>query len=216
MKIKIDIKYLKFITLGFVLFTIIGTISHELGHIIVAKSLGYETALYYGSMNYYPKGYLDDKDVIAFKNLTKDYVNIEFKSNSVWNHLPLTFLLVLLHYLIDDFKNAIKYLKTFMKSIDKSENDYYKHVILYFSLLKNKKSHSIIRKKIPSEILLDFSDANTLFSDVGIPNCPNCESCDLFDDCITKNKINFIIRVMNKSKTNIINQNYFKKYKTNI
>jgi len=80
MKIKIDIKYLKFITLGFVLFTIIGTISHEFGHIIVAKSLGYETTLHYGSMECYPKGYLDDKDVIAFKNLTKDYMNIEYKS----------------------------------------------------------------------------------------------------------------------------------------
>jgi len=80
MKIKIDIKYLKFITLGFILFTVIGTISHEFGHIIVAKSLGYETTLHYGSMNSYPKGYLDDKDVIAFRSLTKDYVNLEYES----------------------------------------------------------------------------------------------------------------------------------------
>jgi len=80
MKISIDIKHLIFISLGFVLFTIIGTVSHEYGHIIVAKSLGYETTLRYVSMSYYPKGYSDDKDVKAFKNLTKDYVGIEYDS----------------------------------------------------------------------------------------------------------------------------------------
>jgi hypothetical protein len=52
MKILIDIKNLIFITLGFVMFTAIGTVSHEFGHIIIAKSLGYETTLHYGSMNY--------------------------------------------------------------------------------------------------------------------------------------------------------------------
>lgn len=41
-----------FITLGFVLFTIIGTVSHEFGHILIAKSLGYQTTLHYGSMSY--------------------------------------------------------------------------------------------------------------------------------------------------------------------
>lgn len=80
MKISIDIKHLIFLSLGFVLFTIIGTVSHEYGHIIVAKSLGYETTLHYGSMSSYPKGYSDDKDVIAFKNLTKDYLDIEYDS----------------------------------------------------------------------------------------------------------------------------------------
>lgn len=80
MKISIDIKHLIYFSLGFVLFTIIGTVSHEYGHIIVAKSLGYETTLHYGSMNSYPKGYLEDENVIAFKNLSKDYVGIEYDS----------------------------------------------------------------------------------------------------------------------------------------
>jgi hypothetical protein len=80
MKILIDIKHLIFLSLAFVLFTIIGTVSHEYGHIIVAKSLGYETTLHYGSMNSYPKGYSNDKDVIAFKNLTKDYVDVKYDS----------------------------------------------------------------------------------------------------------------------------------------
>ncbi|MBQ0768729.1 MAG: hypothetical protein KBT58_05520 [Bizionia sp.] len=80
MKISIDIKHLIYFSLGFVLFTIIGTVSHEYGHIIVAKSLGYETTLHYGSMNSYPKGYLEDENVVAFKNLTKDYVGVEYDS----------------------------------------------------------------------------------------------------------------------------------------
>ena len=80
MKISIDIKHLIYFSLGFVLFTIIGTVSHEYGNIIVAKSLGYETTLHYGSMNSYPKGYLEDENVIAFKNLTKDYVGVEYDS----------------------------------------------------------------------------------------------------------------------------------------
>jgi|SRR5690554_7677811 hypothetical protein len=80
MNIPSNIKSLLILTIGFILFTVIGTISHEYGHIIVAKSFGYETTLHYGSMNYLPKGYLEDKDVIAVRDLTKDYVDIEYDS----------------------------------------------------------------------------------------------------------------------------------------
>lgn len=34
------------------MFAAVGTVSHELGHLILAKSLGYETALHYGSVEY--------------------------------------------------------------------------------------------------------------------------------------------------------------------
>ena len=80
MNITIDIKSLLILTIVFILFTAIGTISHEYGHIAVAKMFGYETKLHYGSMNYYPKGYLEDKDLKALKSLTKDYVNIDYDS----------------------------------------------------------------------------------------------------------------------------------------
>lgn len=80
MNIPSNIKSLLILTIGFILFTVIGTISHEYGHIIVAKSFGYETTLHYGSMNYLPKRYLEDKDVIAVRDLTKDYVDIEYDS----------------------------------------------------------------------------------------------------------------------------------------
>ncbi len=80
MKIAIDIKSFIILTIAFILFTAIGTVSHEFGHIVVAKYFGYETSLHYGSMNYYPKGYLQDADLEAYNTLTKDYWHIEYES----------------------------------------------------------------------------------------------------------------------------------------
>lgn len=51
MKVAIDFKRLLFISLAFALFTAVGTVSHEYGHILMAKSIGYETTLHYASMN---------------------------------------------------------------------------------------------------------------------------------------------------------------------
>ncbi|MFP5436398.1 MAG: hypothetical protein ACLGH8_01260 [Bacteroidia bacterium] len=41
------------LTLGFVLATVIGTLSHELAHVAVARCLGHKTTLHYASMNHY-------------------------------------------------------------------------------------------------------------------------------------------------------------------
>ena len=49
-RLNFDIKYFLWFTITFMIFTVIGTVSHEYGHIIVAKSLGYKTTLHYGSM----------------------------------------------------------------------------------------------------------------------------------------------------------------------
>jgi hypothetical protein len=80
MNFAINIKSLLILTIVFILFTAIGTVSHEYGHIAVAKYFGYETSLHYGSMNYYPKGYLQDGDLEAYKELTKEYWNTEYES----------------------------------------------------------------------------------------------------------------------------------------
>ncbi len=45
---KIDFKLLGLLIIGFVLATIIGTVSHEYGHYLVAKYYGYESAVHYG------------------------------------------------------------------------------------------------------------------------------------------------------------------------
>jgi hypothetical protein len=45
-------KLLFYLILSFILCTVIGTLTHEGGHIAAAKYYGYETTLHYGSMNY--------------------------------------------------------------------------------------------------------------------------------------------------------------------
>ncbi len=51
----------------FILFTVIGTLSHEFGHIAVARYLGYKTELHFASMNY--------KDSDDQKRIFKIYEN---------------------------------------------------------------------------------------------------------------------------------------------
>lgn len=80
MNITFDIKRFLILTTVFILFTPIGTISHEYGHIAVAKIFGYDTELHYASMNYYPQGYLEDNDVKALNELTKDVETIDYES----------------------------------------------------------------------------------------------------------------------------------------
>lgn len=48
---KFNFNHFIIFTICFVLFTIIGTLLHEYGHILVAKSYGYKTYLHYGSMH---------------------------------------------------------------------------------------------------------------------------------------------------------------------
>ena len=49
---KFDIKLFLFLSLAFILSTIIGTVSHEYGHYTVAKSLGYSSTVSYGYTNW--------------------------------------------------------------------------------------------------------------------------------------------------------------------
>ena len=83
----IDIRNLLIFSLTFVIFTIIGTISHEYGHIIVAESLGYETTLRYGSMSYKDSEANDklfkifDENRIAIEN------NLDFDQKTDYENL---------------------------------------------------------------------------------------------------------------------------------
>lgn len=58
-------------SLGFILFTVIGTVSHEYGHILFAKAYGHDTQLHHDRMHYYPAGYLEDENYLALRNLNK-------------------------------------------------------------------------------------------------------------------------------------------------
>lgn len=52
MELKLQPYYLFLFSIAFIFCTVIGTVTHEFGHILVAKFLGYETTLHYSSMNY--------------------------------------------------------------------------------------------------------------------------------------------------------------------
>lgn len=50
---KFDIKHFIYLSLAFMLMTIVGTLSHELGHYSVAKVLGYQSSINYQSASYW-------------------------------------------------------------------------------------------------------------------------------------------------------------------
>ena len=72
------IKSFIILTITFILFTAIGTVSHEYGHLVVARYFGYETSLHYASINYYPKSLLHDEELEAYKALASDYEGVEY------------------------------------------------------------------------------------------------------------------------------------------
>lgn len=85
MKITFNIKSFLILTSVFIFFTAIGTITHEYGHLLVAKYFGYETSLHYGSMNYNSE--LNDKLIEIYNENKKAIENgqnferkVEFES----------------------------------------------------------------------------------------------------------------------------------------
>lgn len=69
-------KYFITFIIAFILITPIGTISHELGHLFVAKSLGYNTTLHHSSVNW-------DNELL--KNLKTQYEKFKLQ---IENDLP--------------------------------------------------------------------------------------------------------------------------------
>lgn len=90
MKQHIKLIPLLLIISAYMLFTIFGTISHEFGHIAVAKYLGYDTKLHYASMNYnnptldeqLRKSYLKHSDLAENDMQSNELKAIQNKMNS--------------------------------------------------------------------------------------------------------------------------------------
>lgn len=83
LKLHLKLKFSVLAVFAFIVFTIVGTLSHEYGHIVIAKYLGYNTILHYGSMEYY-KGDVHYKDDEDYKEVVKIY---ETFSNAIDNNL---------------------------------------------------------------------------------------------------------------------------------
>ncbi len=73
--LKFDSRLSVFLVITFIFMTVIGTLSHELGHCAVAKFLGYNVSIHYGSMNYW-----NDERENFFQKMYQKYPN-EIKNN---------------------------------------------------------------------------------------------------------------------------------------
>ena len=69
---KIELKLFLILSLTFILFTIIGTVSHEYGHYFVAKSLGYHAEVSYAFTNF-----SDEKFDLFIDSIDAKYPNNE-------------------------------------------------------------------------------------------------------------------------------------------
>lgn len=83
---EINIKKLLVIIIAFVIFTAIGAVSHEYGHILVAKSFGYDTFLHYGSMNYHFGELKDKLDDIYIDYQTDIEHGNDFEKKAEYQH----------------------------------------------------------------------------------------------------------------------------------
>jgi hypothetical protein len=65
--IQFDKRLLTILSFAFIIATIIGTLSHEFGHYIAAKSLGYKARIHYASADWYDPGLFESIDTITSK-----------------------------------------------------------------------------------------------------------------------------------------------------
>lgn len=72
-KLHINLTQMLRVAMAFVLFTMVGTLSHELGHIAVAEYLGYETTLHYGSMTYTSESY--EEEIKLYEEYSESIAN---------------------------------------------------------------------------------------------------------------------------------------------
>lgn len=157
--------------------------------------------------------HLQNQDKSIFEKEMCELLRLEFKADSDWAHIPLSFFMILFNYVLKDYSSTIFYLELFMKSTGNEDDEYYNNVLLYCKCLQNNENHEDIKNKIPLDILDDFKDINKLFDYIGIPDCPSCSTCKLSDICLTKGKIDCCIKIINKMKEKVISQDVFKIYK---
>lgn len=82
--IKLHSKWGLLFGLGFVLFTIIGTLTHELGHIAFAKAQGYETSLHYGYMTYKNGTLEEERKALYTRNQNAIDNDLPFPDKERW------------------------------------------------------------------------------------------------------------------------------------
>lgn len=138
-----------------------------------------------------------------------ELLKLELNPNYYWSSLPVTFFLTLFYYILGEYTLAIEALQVFKESTNNGKDNYYTEVTKYFKLLEKGKDLVTIKHSISSEIINDFSSVENIFCNIDIPNCPDCNNCSMYKNCLTKNKVDFSKRIMNKMKSNLVNQDDF-------
>lgn len=90
MKDKFGINFLEifWVSLAFIFFTMVGALSHEYGHIAVAKYYGFPTILHYGSMNYEDNSVeMKEADLLMKKNNSAIVNQNDFPDQDQLNNL---------------------------------------------------------------------------------------------------------------------------------
>lgn len=135
----------------------------------------------------------------------KNLFKLEFKNNSAWNDIPISFFMLLLNILIRDFNKAINYLDLYIKQMNLENNTYYKEVQEYLLCMSKNKSIKHIHKNI----IENLSSPELLFKFIKYPNCPNCLDCELKKECNSSSNYDFFNKVKLKANEIFINQNKF-------
>lgn len=132
-------------------------------------------------------------------------LRLSFSPASIWYEIPVVFVTSMLCYLVMEYQNAEKYLKSYMKEFGYEDDPYYLSVLQYFHSIENfSKSSSL---SATSQAIVDsFSSPEKIFASVGFPNCPHCDNCRLNQDCITKDNLQYSRSIGAKMKEAHISQ----------
>jgi len=141
-------------------------------------------------------------------------LKLSFKTTSYWDQLPLSFLMTIYCYLIDDLNNSIKWLSRFIDHTNNHGNDYYNNVLQYLKSKRDGEDISKLAKKEGFfEIINEFEDKDKILNNIDLPNCPQCNECSLYNECLVRTRINTSIRINKAMGKTIISQpNSFESY----
>ena len=150
--------------------------------------------------------------------LMKDVVKLNFKYNSLWGQLKVSYFLVVLSVFLEDYEKAINFMNIHLSNIDIDKYPYYKAAMFY---LKDKGNNieskateiKLIERfgfEVANEVIKDF-DSKNILNGINFPLCPDCDKCSLIQDCKTYGTVNLSINLNNYVKNSNTNQKELQK-----
>jgi YcaO-like protein with predicted kinase domain len=136
----------------------------------------------------------------------KDLLDLDFRTESPLNYVPVSYLLTLVAVKLKRYKDALSYFKDFTSFKYVEKKRYYKQIGKILTYLAEGADKETIEKNISENVKEDISDKN-LFKSIIEPKCPNCDECKLIDVCLTSGVYNLEKHIFKASKENII-QNF--------